>query len=119
MVVMRFLSEENGTSPMRGSLFSRSSFCRPAFAAATINAPSVGSPFTVHFASFFSSPASLHNVAIVSSVCRSTTSIGFDALPFDTCQQQGLLLQLQVMLLELQLLRGLHPIRPSQGFHVA
>jgi hypothetical protein len=45
-VVMRFDSEVNGISATRGCSASSAGFERPAFAAATTSAPSVGSPFT-------------------------------------------------------------------------
>ncbi len=53
MVVMRFLSEEKGTSPTRGYWHHTSSPI-PALAAATTRAPSVGSPRTCH------EPSTLH-----------------------------------------------------------
>jgi hypothetical protein len=51
IVVIRLLSEVNGISSTRGIRPSRSSFSSPALAAATISAPSVGSPLTSQFSS--------------------------------------------------------------------
>ena len=47
-VVINFRSAENGISATRGKCASRSAGCRPTLRAATMRAPSVGSPCTSH-----------------------------------------------------------------------
>ena len=73
IVLINLRSDENGTSPTRGSRLSRSASLRPHFRAATISAPSVGSPWTVQRPSRSSTAALLARSATASA--RSISSL--------------------------------------------
>src|SRR4030042_365422 len=113
---MRLVSEENGISPMRRCCFSSSSFHKPAFAAVTINAPSVGSPLMIHLSDSgsFSRPLSERSFRLWS-LCLSclnrlrlciprfqpleASSQSYSLLPSGTCRQQERLSQWPAKLL--------------------
>ena len=78
-VVIRLLSEVNGISWRRGAAAVRSCWSRPALAAATTSAPSVGSPVMVHPPSERCSSASLARTAARSS--PSSAGLGGAVLP--------------------------------------
>ena len=69
--LMRLRSESNGTSPARGYRASRASFLRPALAAATIKAPSVGSPIIFQAPSNSFSCALLHKTETFKAIINS------------------------------------------------
>src|SRR5919106_2068165 len=70
IVVILFLSELKGNSPILGHCSLVSSLPSPALAARTTRAPSVGSPLTDHLPPASKSVASLHRIPPLKSMCR-------------------------------------------------